>query len=491
MKKLLILLIALSLLALSSCGVEKVSFLEYNTFFSDEVLAECHLNGMPMPNIENSALYNDDGKTLYLNISEEEFASYTREVANYLLAREDIYNKGLRYTSNIAVGPLFLPLSVDVYIPLEDQGEFSLVHNKLAFSTKKELTSGWISSLMSGAYDIELCFEGGVIETIDFSYTASVSIGKADRAQYETCLKEHKYTNSTPYPVPNSDIIVNISSCVYCNYEIKDKHYGAGDLNTYKKLIVEGAQYLERECAKEYQSSATSHTGQKELITLPKLEGYVYTVKVNDCEIPLTYEKDGLLIYGFIMPRCDIEIRICLEKAIDEGLVFEMSEYGGYIVTDYTGSAKSVTIPSTYNGEPVTEIGGYAFADCITIESVVIGNYVTEISMGAFTRCYNLKEVTLSSSLILINVAAFKDCTALKSIVLPSSIRAIAPQAFQGCTSLESVEFPYADKNCWLSNPMFTTTGNSVGGTQYNASNPQRNASYLISTTNAIYYRNR
>lgn len=491
MKKLLILLITLSLLALSSCGVEKVSFLEYNTFFSDGILAECHLEGMPMPNIENSVLYNDDGKTLYLNISEEEFTSYTRELADYLLAREDIHNKGLRYTTDIAVGPLFLPLSVDVYIPLEDQDEFSLTQNKLAFSTEKELTSGWISDLMSGAYEIELCFKGGVIETIGFSYTASVSIDKADRAQYETCLKEHKYTTSTPYPVPNTDTVVNISSCVYCNYETKDTDYCPGDRNAYKKVVTEGAQHLERECAKEYQSGATSRTGQKELITLPKREGYEYTVKVNDCEIPLTYENDGLLVYGFIMPRCDIEIRISLEKAIDEGLVFEMSEYGGYIVTDYTGNAKRVIIPDTYKGEPVTEIGGYAFADCTTIESVVIGNLVTEIDMGAFTRCYNLKEITLSGSLILIDVAAFKDCTALKSVVLPSSIRAIAPQAFRGCTSLESVEFPYADKNCWLSNPMFTTTGNSVGGTQYNASNPQKNASYLISTTNAIYYRNR
>lgn len=180
------------------------------------------------------------------------------------------------------------------------------------------------------------------------------------------------------------------------------------------------------------------------------------------------------------------------EDAIDENLIFTENDYGSYTVTKYTGSAKSVTIPRSYNGKAVTIIGMSAFADCTSLESIAIGDRVTEIESGAFTRCYNLKEVTLSNSLILIAPYAFRDCTSLTSLVLPSSIKAVAFMAFKGCTSLESVEFPYADKNCWVSNSdMYTTTGGSVGGTQYNASDPEKNAKYLTTVGSSIYYRNR
>ena len=45
-----------------------------------------------------------------------------------------------------------------------------------------------------------------------------------------------------------------------------------------------------------------------------------------------------------------------------EGLEFTLSDDGTYYsVTDYTGTATEVYIPSTHNGLPVTSIGGRAF----------------------------------------------------------------------------------------------------------------------------------
>ena len=184
--------------------------------------------------------------------------------------------------------------------------------------------------------------------------------------------------------------------------------------------------------------------------------------------------------------------KFCLLNS-SKGLEFEENEDGTYSVVDYTGTAKRVTIPAVYNGRSVTAIGGYAFADCVTLEKVVISGCVTVIEMGAFARCSALREITMAPSVVELGVSAFLDCTSLTSVTLPSSIKAVAPQCFKGCTALTSVVFPYADKKCWLSNTdMWSSTGNMVGGSQYDASDPQRNAAKLTAWPyNAIYYYNK
>ena len=49
------------------------------------------------------------------------------------------------------------------------------------------------------------------------------------------------------------------------------------------------------------------------------------------------------------------------EKPATEGLKYTLLADDAYEVTGYDGTATEINIPSTYNGKPVTSIGGSAF----------------------------------------------------------------------------------------------------------------------------------
>ncbi len=164
--------------------------------------------------------------------------------------------------------------------------------------------------------------------------------------------------------------------------------------------------------------------------------------------------------------------------------------------TQISGALK---IPATYNGKPVTEIGNYAFANCISLTSVTIPDSVTTIGAGAFNSCFelisitipesvtaigsyafdgcailasisvddantkyssvdgvlfnkdktelicyptgqNAKSYTILDSVITIGEDAFKNCTELTSVTIPDSVTTIGESAFYGCSELTSVK---------------------------------------------------
>ena len=85
-------------------------------------------------------------------------------------------------------------------------------------------------------------------------------------------------------------------------------------------------------------------------------------------------------------------------------------------ITGYTGSAKSLVIPSELGGKPVTEIGIFAFALCDSLTEVTIPEGVTSIGNAAFSGCSSLTEVTIPKSVTSIGDAAFYNCEALKTV---------------------------------------------------------------------------
>ncbi|GEM_PF-263953 len=150
------------------------------------------------------------------------------------------------------------------------------------------------------------------------------------------------------------------------------------------------------------------------------------------------------------------------ESVTENGIVFETSTG---TITDYTGSAETLIIPSTINGVAVTNIGDYAFYQCYSLTSVtipdsvtVIGIYafyscnsltsitipdsVTVISSNAFNSCYSLTSVTIPNSVTVIDDYTFCYCYSLTSITIPDSVTVIGEQAFRSCTSLTSVTIP-------------------------------------------------
>ena len=113
------------------------------------------------------------------------------------------------------------------------------------------------------------------------------------------------------------------------------------------------------------------------------------------------------------------------------------------IVTNYkyNGAAADVTIPSRYQGKPVTTIGHAAFFNS-AVTSVTIPDSVTAIYSGAFANCSQLTNISIPNSVTYIGFSAFEHCTSLKSITLPSSLSSISEALFFGCSQLTTIHIP-------------------------------------------------
>lgn len=160
------------------------------------------------------------------------------------------------------------------------------------------------------------------------------------------------------------------------------------------------------------------------------------------------------LLFSMILVSCNRD---------SEGFVFEENESTATVI-GYKGRNEHITIPSTYNGKPVTAIGdsafyrhynkriirsvtipdtvkiigGSAFGCCSELTSVVIPNSVTYIGNRAFNFC-SFKTINIPGSVECIENGAFQYCRSLTTVKIGEGVKVIKEQAFQGCTSLESI----------------------------------------------------
>jgi len=130
--------------------------------------------------------------------------------------------------------------------------------------------------------------------------------------------------------------------------------------------------------------------------------------------------------------------------SLEYELIDEYDEYGNYNdnhgtyrLVSASGMSGPVTIPATYNGTAVTEIGGEAFRDT-SITSVIIPSSVNYIGMWAFGGCTNINSITIPASVQHIEMWAFNGWTASQKIN-------IAGHANRQST----IDFGWAEKNEW------------------------------------------
>lgn len=112
------------------------------------------------------------------------------------------------------------------------------------------------------------------------------------------------------------------------------------------------------------------------------------------------------------------------------------------ILTNYTGSGGTVSIPATINGLPVTIIEGGTFYQITGVTSVSIPSSVTSIRGYAFYGCTGLTSVTIPSSVASIGDRAFNGCKGLNNVTIPSSVTSIGESSFAGCAGLTSINIP-------------------------------------------------
>lgn len=117
----------------------------------------------------------------------------------------------------------------------------------------------------------------------------------------------------------------------------------------------------------------------------------------------------------------------------DSELIFDIIDgKKEYRVVSVKTANKDVTIPSSYNNLPVTEIGEGAFAGENKIENVYIPDSVIVIGNRAFDDCRNLENLRLPQYLEIIPANMTRN-TSIKSIDIPNSVKRIESRAF--CTS--------------------------------------------------------
>jgi len=140
---------------------------------------------------------------------------------------------------------------------------------------------------------------------------------------------------------------------------------------------------------------------------------------------------------SFTMPKSNVVIKANFE--LNPPYYTYTIDGSKAVITGYTGSEESITVPQRLGGYPVTEIGDYAFASCETVKHLDIQNGVVSIGDYVFASCRMLEKVNLPSSLAYIGNAVFKNCSKITSIDLPDSLTTMG-YTFYLCTNLASVK---------------------------------------------------
>lgn len=139
------------------------------------------------------------------------------------------------------------------------------------------------------------------------------------------------------------------------------------------------------------------------------------------------------------------------------------------VLAECIAAGDKVTIPSEFQGLPVTLIGENAFLGNSSIVSVTIPDSVTSIGESAFAMCKNLENITIPESVNEIGGYAFSNTKWLygqrvnntlvivnnivvdggacgKTANIPAGTVAISDHAFAGCYALEDVTIPASVK---------------------------------------------
>lgn len=133
---------------------------------------------------------------------------------------------------------------------------------------------------------------------------------------------------------------------------------------------------------------------------------------------------------------------VCGYEVYTVGLQFELNDgENDYTVIGYTGTEKSVVIPSKYEGKPVIAIKNEAFKEC-TFENIKLPVSIKEIGAGAFKDCEDLESIIIPENVQIIKDDTFNGCESLGSVTFEGNIRGLGERAFYLCEELYSIQLP-------------------------------------------------
>lgn len=106
--------------------------------------------------------------------------------------------------------------------------------------------------------------------------------------------------------------------------------------------------------------------------------------------------------------------------ATDGAYVYDDTVAGVATITKYTGTATTVTIPTTLGGRKVVAIGAGAFNGITTVQKIIVPLTVTTIASGDAAATY-----------------PFGDCSSLTEVLIPTSVKTIGAFAFSNTTGVK------------------------------------------------------
>ena len=140
--------------------------------------------------------------------------------------------------------------------------------------------------------------------------------------------------------------------------------------------------------------------------------------------------------------------------------------YGEATITGYSGSATSVTVPSSVGGYTVVGIGSSVFNDRYEIKTITLPSTLQTIGSYAFQNCRGLTEITLPKSLTTIGYRAFYNCYALQKITIHSSNLSSCDSygtfSFAGKNSANGIEVIFSDSVSVIPAYIFTDSNGNT-----------------------------
>ncbi|MGN1353471.1 MAG: leucine-rich repeat domain-containing protein [Alloprevotella sp.] len=135
----------------------------------------------------------------------------------------------------------------------------------------------------------------------------------------------------------------------------------------------------------------------------------------------------------------------------NDGFALKIAEGNQHFTTDanvlYDQAKTTIyAVPSditTYDfPETVTNIGDYAFSECIYLTTINVPAAISHIGEGVFAGCTSLKVIILNEGLESIGAYAFKGCATAPTMKVPSTVKTIGKEAFAGMVLLTSTTLP-------------------------------------------------
>ncbi len=274
-----------------------------NTFFGADYLAERGVADFSVPKLEGS-YFDPEDNILYLNLTREEFDTYTSIIVTYLREKEELAVKGYHCGDDVW-GLLLIPIRVYQLAPLETEKISYLDDNKrlFGFSTQEPNPLSDGESEVRGVKFVSLSWEPTTQDS-GASYTTVMQFPTlTQRAEYLPCHHGHDFESVT-YPVPGTVFTTTINTCKLCREKTREGYDYGYEEEKFSWTVVEGTEYLVAGMHKlEYRGSLVE-------IATKAPEGVKLKMTISGTDIPVVRELDGEQVFAFIMPYGSVNVTI-------------------------------------------------------------------------------------------------------------------------------------------------------------------------------------